>query len=160
MFFSLLVSPHDLLDLPTSQSHHPSQQIHDKQQQQIPLTNTESIVVRSATIPPLTPASKTARLEIEETDELSTASLDFAHTNHVDIPGSWKYRSLPNGRPVSVKTTTKRHRAPIPRSFLDSQQYPSDSEQIVRSYSFRHPQRQEKLLEQSHPFGSIPTINR
>jgi len=89
-----------------------------------------------------------------EADESSIASLDFAHADIVDVPGSWRYRSVP------MNTTGKRYRAPIPQAFLDAQQYASDSEQVVRSSSFRHPQQLQQTLIQSRPFGSIPTINR
>jgi hypothetical protein len=103
--------------------------------------------------------SKTTRIETGETDESSIASLDFAHNDLVDIPGSWRYRSLPDGRSVPVTAAGRRYRAPIPQSFIDPQHYASDSEQVVRSASFRHPQQQQPLV-QSRPFGSIPTINR
>jgi len=105
------------------------------------------------------PTSKTTRIETGETDESSIASLDFVHADLADIPGSWRYRSLPDGRSIPVTVTGKRYRPPIPQSFLESQQYASDSEQVVRSSSFRHPQQQPPLA-QSRPFGSIPTINR
>jgi hypothetical protein len=107
----------------------------------------------------MAPTSKTTRNETGETDESSIASLDFAHTDLGDVPGSWRYRSLPDGRSIPVAAATKRYRQPIPQSFLEPQQYASDSEQVVRSSSFRHPQ-QEQTLAQSRPFGSIPTINR
>ncbi len=123
------------------------------------MTGTESTGVRSATVPQMGPTSKTTRNEIGETDESSIASLDFAHVDFADIPGSWRYRSLPDGRSIPVQTAGRRYRAPIPQSFLEHQQYLSDSEQVVRSSSFRHPQ-QLQPLAQSHPFGSIPTINR
>ena len=104
----------------------------------------------------MAPTSKTSRNEAGETDESSIVSLDFAHADLVDAPGSWRYRSVP------VATTARRYRAPIPQSVLEHQQYASDSEQVVRSSSFRHPpsQQQQQSLEQSRPFGSIPTINR
>jgi hypothetical protein len=98
------------------------------------------------------PTSKHARIETGDTDESSMVSLDFAHTDLADVPGSWRYRSVP-------VTTTRRYRAPIPQSFLESQQYASDTEQVVRSSSFRHPQQQPPLA-QSRPYGSIPAINR
>ena len=98
------------------------------------------------------PTSKTTRHEAGETDESSIASLDFAHADLGDAPGSWRYRSVP------VATTTRRYRAPLPQAFYDSHHYASDSEQVVRSSSFRHPQQQQPLA-QSRPFGSIPTIN-
>jgi hypothetical protein len=105
------------------------------------------------------PTTKTTRIETGEADGSSIASLDFAHTDLADIPGSWRYRSLPDGRSIPVTTAARRYRAPIPQSFLEPQQYASDSEQVVRSSSFRHPQQQQSLGE-SRPFGSIPTINR
>ena len=123
------------------------------------MTGTEPTTVRSATAPQMAPASKTVRHEIGETDESSIASLDFAHADLADVPGSWRYRSLPDGRSVPVSTTARRYRAPIPQAFLEPQQYASDSEQVVRSSSFRHPQQQQPLA-QSRPFGSIPTMNR
>ncbi|CAF1188492.1 unnamed protein product [Rotaria sordida] len=156
------VSPHHLYGSPTSRHYHPSQQIYDEQQQQqqVPLTNIEPTVVRSATVPPMAPTSKTTRLETRETDESSVTSLDFPHMDLVDVPGSWRYRSLPDGRSMPVSTSARRHRAPIPRSFYDPQHYASDSEQVVRSSSFRHPQQQQQQsLVKSRPFGSIPTIN-
>ncbi len=116
------------------------------------MTGTESTGVRSATVPQMAPTTKTTRNEIGETDESSMASLDFAHAELTDVPGSWRCRSIP------IATTAKRYRAPIPQSFLETQQYASDSEQVVRSSSFRHPQ--QETLAQSRPFGSIPTINR
>lgn len=139
---------------------HHQQLIYDEQQQTVPLTNAESSGVRSATLPQMAPTSKASqargRLEAGETDESSVASLDFAHTDLVDVPGSWRYRSLPDGRSIPV---ARRYRAPIPQAFLENQQYASDSEQVIRSSSFRHPQ-QQHFLAQSRPFGSIPTINR
>jgi hypothetical protein len=166
LFFSFslfIVSPHHLYGSPTSRHYHLSQQIYDEQQpqqpQQEPLTGTESTGVRSATVPQMAPTTKTTRNEIGETDESSLASIDFAHTDLVDIPGSWGYRSLPDGRSVPVATVGRRYRAPIPQSFIDPQHYASDSEHVVRSSSFRHPQQQQPLA-QSRPFGSIPTINR
>jgi hypothetical protein len=148
------VSPHHLYGSPSFQQYQFSQQTHDErqQQQQAPLTSTESTGVRSATVPQMAPTSKTTRNETGETDESSIASLDYVHGDLPDAPGSWRYRSVP------VTTTAKRYRAPIPQSFLEPQQYASDSEQVVRSSSFRHPQQQ--TLAQSRPFGSIPTINR
>ncbi|CAF2663363.1 unnamed protein product [Rotaria sp. Silwood2] len=163
-------SPHHLYVSPTSRHYHLSQQIYDEQQQQqqqqqhVPLTNTEPAIVRSATVPPMAPRSKATRMETGETDESSLTSLDFAHTDLVDIPGSWGYRSLPDGRSIPILTSTRRCRAPIPQSFYDPQHYPSDSEQVIRSSSFRHPQRQQQQQQQSltksRPFGSIPSINR
>lgn len=133
----------------------------EQEQQQVPLTNTESDVIRSATVPPMATITKTARMEIGETDGTSVASLEFGHADFVDIPGSWRYRSLPDGGSVPVTTAARRYRAPIPRAFLDSQQYPNDSQQVIRSSSFRHPQQQQQqqTLAQSRAFGSIPTIN-
>lgn len=134
----------------------------EQEQQQVPLTNTESDVIRSATVPPMaTTTTKTARMETGETDGTSVASLEFGHADFVDIPGSWRYRSLPDGGSVPVTTAARRYRAPIPRAFLDSQQYPNDSQQVIRSSSFRHPQQQQQqqTLAQSRAFGSIPTIN-
>ena len=101
----------------------------------------------------MAPIAKTTRNEIGEADESSIASLDFAHVELTDVPGSWRCRSIP------VATTAKRYRQPIPQSFLEPQHYASDSEQVVRSSSFRHPQQQQPLA-QSRPFGSIPAINR
>jgi hypothetical protein len=127
---------------PTFHHYHYSQQPYDEQQL---LANTETTGVRSATVPQIaTTSNGRTRIETGETDESSVASLDFAHTDLVDAPGSWRYRSVP------ITAATRRHRAPLPQSFLDSQQYVSDSEQVVRSSSFR----QQQL------FGSIPTINR
>jgi hypothetical protein len=123
------------------------------------LTGTESTGIRSATAPQMAPVSKATRHEAGETDESSIASLDFAHADLGDVPGSWRYRSLPDGRSIPVATAARRYRAPIPQGFFDSHQYASDSEQVVRSSSFRHPQQQQPLV-QSRPFGSIPTINR
>jgi hypothetical protein len=124
------------------------------------LIGTESTGVRSATVPQMAPITKsTNNRNLIETDETSIASLDFAHTDLVDVPGSWRYRSLPDGRSIPVTTVTRRYRAPIPQSFIDPQQYASDSEQVVRSSSFRHPQ-QQLLAQQSRPYGSIPAINR
>ena len=85
---------------------------------------------------------------------LLSLTSQLAHADIVDVPGSWRYRSVP------MNTTGKRYRAPIPQAFLDAQQYASDSEQVVRSSSFRHPQQLQQTLIQSRPFGSIPTINR
>ena len=85
-----------------------------------------------------------SRIETGETDESSIASLDFAQTDLVDVPGSWRYRSVPS------RSVPRRYRAPLPQAFLDTQQYASDSEQVVQSSSYR----QQQL------FGSIPTINR
>ncbi|CAF3455329.1 unnamed protein product [Rotaria sp. Silwood1] len=138
------VSPHHWHGSPILRHYHPSQQTIDEQQQQI-LTSTQSSGVRSATVPQMAkPANSRIRIETGETDESSVASFDFAHTDLVDMPGSWRYQSAP------IRTVTRRHRAPIPQAFLDSQQYVSDSEQVVRSSSYR----QQQL------FGSIPTINR
>ncbi|CAM2698361.1 unnamed protein product [Rotaria socialis] len=154
------VSPHHIYGSSNVRHYHVSQHTPDEQQQQTSLTNTESTVVRSATVPPMATTSKNTRMETGETDELSVASLDFTHTEFVDIPGSWRHRLLPDGTSVPVTTAAKRYRAPIPRAFLDSQQYHSDCEQVVRSSSFRHPQQQQQSLVQSRTFGSIPTINR
>jgi hypothetical protein len=156
--FFFIVSPHPIYGSPNLQHYHPSEQIYDEQQQ-AQLTGTETTGVRSATVPQMGSTSKTARNEVGETDESSVASIDFAHTDLVDIPGSWRYRSLPDGRSIPLTTAGRRYRAPIPQSFLDSQQYASDSEQVVRSSSFRHSQQQQPLV-QVHSFGSIPTINR
>ncbi|UJR30078.1 hypothetical protein I4U23_017621 [Adineta vaga] len=150
------VSPHHLYGSPTLQHYHLSQQAYEEQQQQqqqqqVPPVGIESTGIRSATVPQMGPTFKPARTEAGETDESSLASLDFVHTDMVDIPGSWRYRSVP------VTAGGRRYRAPIPQSFLDSQQYASDSEQVVRSSSFRHAQ---QPLVQVRPFGSIPTINR
>ncbi|CAF3639688.1 unnamed protein product [Rotaria sp. Silwood1] len=164
------VSPHHLHGSPTSRHYHIAQPMYDEHQQQpqqrqqqhqqqVPLTNTESTIVRSATVPPMAATSKTIRIETGETDESSLTSLDFAHTDLVDVPGSWRYRSLPDGRSIPISTSARRYRAPIPRSFYDPQHYSSDSEQIVRSSSFRHPQQQQQSLVKSRPFGSIPTMN-
>jgi hypothetical protein len=75
--------------------------------------------------------SKTTCIETRETDESSLASLDFAHTDLVDIPGLWRYRSLSDGRSVPVTTAGRRYRAPISQSFIDLQHYASDSGQVV-----------------------------
>ena len=147
MNFSL-VSPHHLYGSP-GQLNHPHQLVYDDQQQAaVPLPQTTSTSKVS---------QARGRPETGETDESSVASLDFAQTDLVDVPGSWRYRSLPDGRSVPV---ARRYRAPIPQAFLENQQYASDSEQVVRSSSFRHPQQQQHFLAQSRPFGSIPTINR
>ncbi len=122
------------------------------------MTGTESTGVRSATAPEMGPTSKTTQVETGEADESSAASVDFAHADLADIPGSWRYHSLPDGRSVPVTAAVRRYRPPIPQSFLEHQQYASDSEQVVRSSSFRHPQ--QPPLVQSRPFGSIPAINR
>ncbi|CAF5107678.1 unnamed protein product, partial [Rotaria magnacalcarata] len=142
------VSPHHWHGSPILRYYHPSQQPIDEQQQQQQeqmITSTESTGVRSATMPQL---AKTAnyqnRIETGETDESSIASFDFSHTDLVDMPGSWRYQSVP------ARTVVRRHREPIPQSFFDAQQYVSDSEQVIRSSSYRQPQL----------FGSIPTINR
>lgn len=123
--------------------YHPTQQSIDEQeqQQQPAVTDIESNGVRSATAPQLikTPNDRT-RIE---TDQSSVASFDFAHADLVDMPGSWRYHSVP------VRTVTRRIRGPIPQSFLDAQHYASDSEQIIRSSSYH----------QQPFFGSIPTIN-
>ncbi|CAF2367143.1 unnamed protein product [Rotaria sp. Silwood2] len=140
------VSPHHWHGSPILRHYHPSQQpIDEQQQQQQILTSTQSSGVRSATVPQMAkPTNSRTRIETGETDESSVASFDFTHTDLVDMPGSWRYQSVP------VRTVVRRHRAPIPQAFLDSQQYVSDSEQVVRSSSYR----QQQL------FGSIPTINR
>lgn len=139
-----LVSPHHLYGSSTIRYYPLSQQPADEQQQQI-LTNTVSTNVRSATAPQMGHITNgRTRIETGETDESSVASLDFAHTDLVDMPGSWRYQSVP------IRGMPRRYRAPIPQSFLDQQQYVSDSEQIVHSSSYRQPQL----------FGSIPTINR
>ena len=91
-----------------------------------------------------TPANRQLHIETGETDESSVASFDFAHADLVDMPGSWRYQSVPS------RTAARRHRAPIPQSFLDPAQYASDSEQVVYSSSYVQP----------HLLGSIPTINR
>ena len=80
-----------------------------------------------------------------ELDVLSEISLDFAQ---VEMPGSWRYRSVP------LRTVPRRTRSALPQAFLDpSQQYVSDSEQYVI-----HP---ANSRQQQHVFGgSIPTINR
>jgi len=84
------------------------------------------------------------RIATGETDESSVQSIDFAHTDLVEMPGSWRYQSVPyRGMP-------RRHRPPLPQAFLDQQQYASDSEQVIRPASYR----QQQL------FGSIPTINQ
>ncbi|CAF3889551.1 unnamed protein product [Rotaria sordida] len=138
------VSPHHWHGSPILRHYHPSQQPIDEQQQQI-LTSTQSSGVRSATVPQMAkPTHSRIRIETGETDESSVASFDFAHTDLVDMPGSWRHQSAP------IRSVVRRHRAPIPQAFLDQQQYASDSEQVVRSSSYR----QQQL------FGSIPTINR
>ena len=110
----------------------------------------------------MAPASKLnhtrARHEIGETDESSVISLDFGQVDVVDMPGSWRYRSLPDGRSIPVAAVARRQRAPIPQSFLEAPNYASDSEQVVRSSSYRQPQ--QPILMQSRPFGSIPAMNR
>ncbi len=130
---------------PTLRYYPLTQQPVDEQQQQQILTHIESTNVRSATAPQMGQTS-TGRIRIEtaETDESSVASLDFAHTDLVDMPGSWRYQSIP------IRTVQRRYRAPLPQSFFDQQQYVSDSEQVVTSSSYR----QQPLS------GSIPTINR
>jgi hypothetical protein len=116
-----------------------------QQQQQQVITTTESTNVRSATAPQMIQTTNgRIRIETGETDESSVASLDFAHTDLVDMPGSWRHQSVP------IRGVVRRYRAPIPQSFLDQQQYASDSEQVIRSSSYR----QQQLS------GSIPTINR
>lgn len=116
-----------------------------QQQQQQILTTTESTNVRAATAPHMgQPTNGRIRIETGETDGSSVVSLDFAHGDFVDVPGSWRYQSVP------LRAVPRRYRAPIPQSFIDQQQYASDSEQVVRSSSYR----QQQL------FGSIPTINR
>jgi len=132
---------------PTLRYYPVSQQPTDEQQQlqQQVINNTASTNVRSATAPQMGQTTNgRLRIETGETDESSVASIDFAHTDLVDMPGSWRYQSIP------IRTVPRRYRAPIPQSFLDQQQYLSDSEQFVRSSSYRQPQL----------FGSIPTINR
>ena len=80
-----------------------------------------------------------------ENDQTSVASLDFAHVEPTDVPGSWRIRSVP------IRTVARRQRAPIPAAFLEPQHYVSDSEQVVvPSISYR----------QQQIFGSIPTIHR
>lgn len=159
LFSRALVSPHLLYGSPTLQHYHLSQQIYEEQQQQPslpqqgPLTTAEPAGVRSTTTSQMGPTPRPARPETGETDESSLASIDFGHADLVDVPGSWRYRSVP------VAVGGRRHRAPIPQSFLDAQHYASDSEQVVRSSSFRHAQHQQPLI-QVRPFGSIPTINR
>jgi hypothetical protein len=161
----VLVSPHHFYGSPTFlQYYPPTQQTYDdqQQQQQAQLTSAEPAAVRSATLPQMAATSRSGhvrtRNETGETDESSVASVDFAHADFVDMPGSWRYRSLPDGRAIPVNAVTRRYRAPIPQSFLEAQQYASDSEQVLRSSSFRH--QPQQLLVQSRPFGSIPTMNR
>ena len=116
-----------------------TQQLVDEQQQQITTNG------RSATAPQVGQITNgRARIETGETDESSVQSLDFAHTDLVDMPGSWRYQ------PVPIRGVPRRYRAPLPQSFLDQQQYASDSEQVIRPSSYR----QQQL------FGSIPTINQ
>jgi hypothetical protein len=135
---------------PISRHYHFVQPFYDEQQQQLFNASLESTGVRSTMeqTPMLVQATKINneqyRLETGEADETSVASLDFAHADSLDVPGSWRYRSVP------VRTVTRRHRAPLPQAFLDSQQYVSDSEQVVHPSSYR----QQQL------FGSIPTIHR
>jgi hypothetical protein len=71
----------------TLRHYHLFQSIYDEQPPQTPLTGTESIGVRSATVPQMASTSKTTRLVTGEIDESSIASLDFAHIDLVHIPG-------------------------------------------------------------------------
>lgn len=64
------------------------------------------------------------------------------------MPGSWRYQSIP------IRAISRRQRPPIPQSFLDQQHYLSDSEQFVRSTSYRRQQPSAALS------NSIPAINR
>ncbi len=119
-----------------------SQQPADQQQM---LTSTETTHVRAATAPHMgQTANGRIHIETGETDGSSVASLDFAHTDLVDMPGSWRYQSIP------IRAIPRRYRAPIPPSFLDQQQYLSDSEQVVHSSNYQ----QQQLS------GSIQAINR
>ncbi len=136
-FFS--VSPHHVYGSPNLRHYQFIQQPNDEQQQQQTLTTVESTGHQMTK-----PTNGRIRNETGETDESSVASIDFTHTELVDMPGSWRYQSVP------IRTVPRRHRAPIPQSFIEPQQYVSDSEQVVHSSSYR----QQQL------FGSIPTINR
>jgi hypothetical protein len=130
---------------PSLRHYHLTQQPTGEQQL---LTSTESTGIRSATAPQMVRTTDgRIRLETGETDGSSLASFDLAHTDFVDMPGSWRYQ------PVPIRTVARRYRAPIPESFLDTQQYVSDSEQVIRSSSYRQQQQQQLS-------GSIPTINR
>lgn len=80
----------------------------------------------------------------DENDQYSIGSLDLAQIDLVDVPGSWRYRSVP------TRNGPRRQRAPLPHSFFDSQQYASDSEQIIQ---------QPSIYRQQTFFGSIPTIH-
>jgi len=57
--------------------------------------------------------SKTTCIETREKVESSLASLDFAHTDLVDAPGLWRYRSLSDGRSVPVTAAGRHYHAPI-----------------------------------------------
>lgn len=146
--FLVIVSPHHGHASPISHHYQPTQEPIDEQQQeqqQQMNINIESTGVRSATMPQMAKSMNNRnRVDTGEAEESSVASFDFAHADLVDMPGSWRYQSVP------LRTVVRKHRAPIPQSFLDAQQYVSDSEQIVRSSSYLQPQL----------FGSIPTINR
>jgi len=134
-----------------------SSSIDEQQQQQQQeaqgLGNNESTHAQSPPPPPAASSSSmngTAAKLIDgstrlENDQTSVTSLDFAHLEPTDVPGSWRIRSVP------IRTVARRHRAPIPAAFLEPQHYVSDSEQVVvPSISYR----------QQQIFGSIPTIHR
>ncbi|CAF1610127.1 unnamed protein product, partial [Adineta ricciae] len=136
------VSPHHLYGSPSLRHYYLAQQPTDEQQiLTTSITESTNGGTRSATVPQML---RTTDGRIGELDESSLASFDLAHTDIIDMPGSWRYQ------PVPIRTIARRYRQPIPQSFLDSQQYVSDSEQILHSSSYRQPQL----------FGSIPTINR
>lgn len=82
-----------------------------------------------------------------ETDESSVASFDMTHLDLVDMPGSWRYQSIP------IRAMQRRYRPPLPQAFLDQQHYLSDSEQVIRTSSYR--QQQQQPLS-----NSIPAINQ
>ena len=121
-----------------------------QQQQQQVLTTIETNNGRAATAPQMGQTTNgRPHTETGEIDEASVASFDFAHADFIDMPGSWRYQSIP------IQAIPRRYRAPIPQAFLDQQHYLSDSEQVVRTPSYRQQQGQQQQLS-----GSIPTINR
>jgi hypothetical protein len=127
----------------------PQQPADEQQQQQQILTTVETNNIRAATAPQMGQTTNgRIHMETGEIDESSVASLDFAHADFIDMPGSWRYQSIP------IQAIQRRYRAPIPQAFLDQQHYLSDSEQVVRTPSYRQQQVQQQLS------GSIPTINR
>lgn len=167
MGYYIVVSPqHHYGSSTPSQNQQSSQQVHDEQSQpksqaQTTVTSSETTATRSVTLPQMATVSKSntnrGRQELGETDESSVASLDLGHGDPNDIAGSWRFHSLPDGRSVPIGGVSRRQRAPIPQSFLEAQHYASDSEQVTRSASYRHP---TQIITQTRPFGSIPAINR